>query len=258
MAGSMVTLRDITEKRKVEEELRRAHEMSEARVSERNSELDETNRALERENADRMTGRVVHWREVGKCWTTSSMPLRRPSSITSMEGLPGSIEPWLRCLENSTYEGRRPEDFYALGGQEYERCSVALQSEPFTNADVVETEAEFKRSDGSVFFGSIRLSALDPDHPGKGNIGIIVRSLRDNKRAELERRETEERYQARLVEDSFDGILIHNGRSDHLLPTPASMKCWTTRHGELVGMEYWRVFHPDGMGDDTGTGDGIG
>ena len=53
-AGGVVHMRDVTARKRVEEELRSAHEELEARVSERTAELAKTNAALAKENKERI------------------------------------------------------------------------------------------------------------------------------------------------------------------------------------------------------------
>ena len=239
IAGSMVTLRDITEHKKIEDELRAAHEKLEARVSERTSELAETNRALEKENTERLRAEsaleqsrqmldnilnaspvaIVHYKKGKLAWLNRAMA---------------------QMFGDQPYEGRRPAEFYA-SAEEYRRVRSLLRRRLHEGA-LVETEAEFKRSDGSVFTGLLRVSFLDPQHPGKGDISIIA-DLSEKKRAEFERRETEDRFR-RLVEDSFDGILVHNGRTI-TFANPRLHEMLGYDEGELTGTEYWKVFHPD-------------
>ncbi len=238
-AGGVVHIRNVTVRKKGEQELRTAHEKLEARVSERTSELAQANEALEKENEERM--RAESALEKSRQMLDNILNAS-PVAIVYYED--GKLA-WLnramaRMFGEQPYQGRRPEPFYA-SAEEYDRVRL-LFLQNLDEGGLMETEAEFRRSDDSVFTGLLRLSALDRNHPSKGNIAIIV-DLSDKKRAELERRETEERYRT-LVEDSFDGILVHDGRTITFANSRLhEMLGYDV--GELVGMKYWKVFHPD-------------
>lgn len=218
MAGSIVTLRDITKKREIESALRE----SEEKFRELYQEANRTSR-LHRQMLDNILNAspiaIVYYEDGRLAWLNRAMA---------------------QMFGDQVYEGRRPAEFYA-SEEEYKRVR-SLFFQCLGEDALTETEAQFKRADGSVFTGLLRLSALNSDEPGKGNMAIIV-DLSEKQRAELERRETEERYRT-LVEESFDGILIHNGRNITFANSRLH-EMLGYADGELVGIEYWKVFHPD-------------
>lgn len=238
-AGGVVHIRDITGRRKAELELRRAHEDLETRVSERTAELAEANRALERENSDRL--RAEQSLDKSRQMLDNILNAS-PIAIVYYED--GKLA-WLNrtmseMFGDQEYEGRLPDEFYS-SPEEYQRVR-SLFSQSIKNNKMLETEAQFRRADGFLFPGLLRLTTLDRDHPGKGNIATIV-DLTEIKQAESERQETEERYKT-LVEESFDGIMIHNGRTIAFANSRLH-QILGYADGELVGEEYWRIYHPD-------------
>ncbi|MFH1113927.1 MAG: PAS domain S-box protein [Pseudomonadota bacterium] len=139
------------------------------------------------------------------------------------------------------YRNMSPKDFFASHA-EFEQVLDLFRGR-IKVGKPTETEAQFKRADGSVFPGLLFLSPMEPNRPEQGDDIAIVMDLSEKKSLEQNQREIEERYR-NLVEESFDGILIHDGRTITFANSPLH-EMLGFGHGELVGMEYWQVFHPD-------------
>ena len=69
------------------------------------------------------------------------------------------------------YMGKSAEILYA-SKEEYERVGKIIYSN-FKEREVASTDAKFKRKDGSVFYGHIKISPLDPKNPMKRAIAAI-------------------------------------------------------------------------------------
>ena len=80
--------------------------------------------------------------------------------------------------------------------EEYERVGKSLYTH-LSLGQVTETDARFKRQNGSIFDGHIRMKALDPSNLASGTIAAIS-DISDRKRAEQELRESEERLELAL------------------------------------------------------------
>ncbi len=138
------------------------------------------------------------------------------------------------------YLGMEAESLYAYP-EEYGRVrSIFLEN--LKDGKPTSIEAQFRRADGSIFPGLLFLSAMDPTRPSQGNMAVLA-DLTEKKRLERQQRETEERYR-NLVEESFDGILIHDGATITFVNSVLCQMLGYERD-ELIGKEYWRIFHPD-------------
>jgi two-component system cell cycle sensor histidine kinase/response regulator CckA len=69
-----------------------------------------------------------------------------------------------------------------------------------------ETEARFRRKDGSTFLGQIRISAMDPSDPKSGTITTLADVSRQ-RLAEEALRESEEKYRI-LVDRAQEGVFV--------------------------------------------------
>lgn len=139
------------------------------------------------------------------------------------------------------YLNKRSREFYA-SQDEYKRLLEIFKKGLLQDAQI-ETEAQFLRKDGSVFWGHLRVSALPPDEDGKkGSISAIA-DITARKEAEAKLRQSEDRYRT-LVEESFDGIFVQTGTrisfANSLLHQMLEYD-----QGELVGMDHWLIYHPD-------------
>ncbi len=144
-----------------------------------------------------------------------------------------------RYDDESQYLGKMAKEFYA-SEDDYTRVLEIFKS-GLERKELVETEASFRRNDGSTFYGQLKVNALDPGELRKGSISLIA-DVTGKKVAEELLRRSQERYRT-LVEESFDGILVQtsakitfaNSRLHEMLGY---------NHGDLIGLDHWVIYHP--------------
>jgi len=101
------------------------------------------------------------------------------------------------------YLGKDTRILYATE-EEYQRVGGLIYRSPV--GKVVETDAKFKRHDGSEFYGQMKVDILDPSDPAKGIIANII-DITEHKQAEEALRKSEENFR-RSLDDSPLGIRI--------------------------------------------------
>lgn len=137
------------------------------------------------------------------------------------------------------YLGKPVEEFYS-DEQEYKRV-VRIFFRCLQEGVPAELEALFKKKDGSLFQGLLKISALDSSSPASGTIATIS-DISARRRAEEELRESEERYRV-LAQNSLTGIYIHQeGRFVYVNDRLASMLGYTP--DEMLGRNFWEFVHP--------------
>jgi PAS domain S-box-containing protein len=135
---------------------------------------------------------------------------------------------------------RQLSEFYA-SSQEYKRVLGKI-FENLKEGKPAETEAQFRRKDGSIFNGRLRVSAPDPSDPRKGTIATIS-DISARKQAEDRLRESEERYRL-VTQNSLTGIYIHlDGLFVYVNDRLAEILGYEI--DELIGKPFWEVVHPD-------------
>ena len=103
-------------------------------------------------------------------------------------------------------------------------------------------EIKLLRKDGSSFDAEISARVIEIE--GEACIQAWIRDVSERKRAEESLRRSEERYRA-LVEESFDGVLIHDGKKVASSPIRRFCEMLGYRKEELEGMDVWLTVHPD-------------
>jgi two-component system cell cycle sensor histidine kinase/response regulator CckA len=136
--------------------------------------------------------------------------------------------------------GKELTEFYE-SPEEYKRI-LATFFQRLKEGRRAETEAQFKRRDGSTFSGYLRISAPDPSDPRNGTIATIS-DISARKYAENQLRESEERYRL-LTQNSLTGIYIHqDGRFLYVNDRLAEILGYET--DELIGKPFWELVHPE-------------
>ncbi len=124
---------------------------------------------------------------------------------------------------------------------EYLRVRKAFY-ESLKDGKSVETEARFRRKDGSIFFGQIRINALDRENPNSATITTLA-DISPQKSAEEALRASEEKYRV-LVERAQEGIFVtQDGLLRFVNPRMAEML--GLNPAELISMPFTAFVHAD-------------
>ena len=152
-------------------------------------------------------------------------------------------ESWVRMFgfqDEHQYIGQSARILYP-SDEEYRRAGEALYENLETGA-VREIDTRFRRRDGSIFDGIIRITALDPVDVTKGVIATITDVSR-RKRAEDALRQSEEKYRA-IFNNAAVGIdlLDRHGRFMEVNDTLLDFLGYTSE--ELRKLTIFAVTHP--------------
>ena len=102
-------------------------------------------------------------------------------------------------------------------------------------------ELKLLRKDGSSL--DVETNARAIQVHGQPRVQTFIRDISERKSAEAALRKSEERYRV-LVEESFDGIMIHDGTKIVFANSRLCEMMGYTK-AELEGMDYWLALHPD-------------
>lgn len=222
------TVRDITESKRAEEELRRTRDELELRVEERTAELTET---LKKLRASEETHRKL----------VETAP--DGVSTTDLDGVITYASP--RAAELYGFDsadelvGRAAFEFVAP--EDRERAAANFQKAVAEGA-VRNLEFAFLRKDGGRFIGELS-ATLTKDAEGRPT-GFIAttRDITGRRRAEAAMRESEEKYRG-VVEQARDGIVIvQEGKLAFANRALADMVGYAG--DELVGNEFLKIVPP--------------
>jgi len=134
--------------------------------------------------------------------------------------------------EEDEYIGKRAEQFY-FSEEEYNRVRNAFLKNA-ASGKAVEAEVRFRRKDGSVFLGSVRMNSLDPTISAKATITIIS-DITDRKRAEEALRESEEKYRT-IVESIEEGYYEVDLAGNMVFCNDSLCRILGYTWAELIGM----------------------
>jgi len=170
--GIAVFARDVTDRRRAEEALRRSEEMLKNILS--------------------ASPVAISYVEAGKLkWTNQAM-----------------IDMFQYEL-GADYLGKRARYFYS-SDEEYKRVLKIFRTS-LKDGKLPETEAKFRRKDGSIFYGQMKISALDAENLRRGTISAIADITEQKKAQEALHRSREEfrrlYEQSKRAEDLYRSLL---------------------------------------------------
>jgi two-component system cell cycle sensor histidine kinase/response regulator CckA len=166
-AGTMATFTDITDRKQTERALRKSEEMLDSIL------------------AASAIG-IAHARDRQILWANDGM--------AKLFGF----------TEKGQYLGKDTKILYA--SEEEHRRAGKIVYEQQGSGGVVEFDAEFKRQDGSLFDGHVKVSALDPLNPMKGII-VSVMDITERKQAEAALRGSE--HEKAVILDSLSELVSY-------------------------------------------------
>ncbi|MBI5251721.1 MAG: PAS domain S-box protein, partial [Desulfomonile tiedjei] len=238
----LMMVEDATEQRRAQDELCYAHEKLEQRVADRTRELISANKQLWDEISER--------KKIEEALRTSETMLKTILS-TSPIGIglaENRVMRWANEAWMKMFGFQHEQEFVGLDArivypsdEEYELVG-RLQSESLETDRIISADATFRRTDGSIFDGNIRLKAFGTSESIRGTIAVIS-DISERKVAEQALKESERRYRA-LADNSLTGICVHNGRillyvNDRFAETLGYSV------GELIGKSPFEIISPE-------------
>ncbi len=140
------------------------------------------------------------------------------------------------------YLGTDISDFYSTK-EEYKRVQKELYRS-LKQGSTPETEAQFRRKDGTIFLGHVRISVLDPANPRKGTVSAVA-DITERKQAEEVLRVQTERFQT-LCESAPFGMVMISKDGDFTYVNPKFTEIFGYGLDELPnGREWFRKAYPD-------------
>ena len=239
--AAMGFMTDITERTRIEEELRKHRQTLETMVEERTAALKKANDQLVREiNERERTGGALRKNEQMLNNILSASPI----GISYFED--GKVKWTNQAMveifgedQQEDYRDKSPREFYS-SETEYKRVRDTFYKN-LAKGEPTQVDARFKRKNGSMFDGQINLSALEPSNPRRGTIAAVS-DISARKLAETALRQKEEKYK-RLYQESIraqeiyrsllnscaDAIVIYDteGRARYVSDAFTTMFGWT-------------------------------
>lgn len=227
--GAVVVMRDVTELRRIEEELRKANEELEKRVVERTAELKNANDQLQAELAERL--RVENALRLTQFTMDSAADaifwLRQDGSYfyanKAASGLLGHEVPTLLNMKAADINP-------AHGGAAWQSHWAELKAQ-----GVLRFEAELHRKDGSKVLAEITANYIE--FGGQEYNCAFVRDITDRRRAEKDIRRAHDRLQS--VMDSLDALVYVADMTTYrlLFMNKSGRDIW----GDAVGGICWQT-----------------
>ncbi|MBI4963631.1 MAG: PAS domain S-box protein [Desulfomonile tiedjei] len=241
LLGSLAAVEII--RRRQEINLRKAHNDLEQKVQERTRELFDANEQLKQEIVVREKAEdSLRQNESMLKDILSTSPVG--IGLTEDRIIRWSNEAWMKMFgyENELeFVGKNAAIVYP-SHEEYERVGNILY-ERLKTGRVTSAEATFKRKDGSLFKGHIRMKALCPPDVDKGAIAVIS-DISERKRAEEALRESEERYRA-IFNNASVGIALTDPSGRWVQVNPVFCKMLGRTWEELQGLTNLDITDPE-------------
>ncbi len=237
---------EITRKRD-EQALKKAGEYLEKRVEERTAELWEMNAKLISEISERkkvekallksesMLSNILEASPIGISYVENGRLKWTNQEMAEMFG----------ATTLTSYFNLKTSDFY-FTPEEYSRVVSELFNS-LKSGRPAETEARFKRRDGSTFHGRIRISALDNEDARRGTITTIT-DISARRKAELALRESEEKHRT-IIENIEDMYYEVDLEGNFTFLNDAVISIFGITKEEAVGRNFSDMSAPESAAD---------
>jgi PAS domain S-box-containing protein len=235
--------RDISPRKKMEEELQKAHDELEHRVAVRTAELLKLNEKLNKEIIDRKRIEKA-LRESEEKYRAIFESFHDVYYRTDKEGLVTIISPSVR-----THAGYNPEDIigypvtdFYLNPEDRETFVQKLKEKGAVN----DYELKLKAKDGSVIETSMSAHIIFRNEGEPIGVEGVLRDITERKRAEEALKESEEKYRD-LVENLAEVIYALNPSGKVLYVSPAVKSLIGYTPKEIEDQSFVRLIHEDDL-----------
>ncbi|MEE8470803.1 MAG: PAS domain S-box protein [Dehalococcoidia bacterium] len=242
MSGSFV---DITDRKQMEEELKKAKEELEARVEQRTAELAEANSRLqaeivERQRAEEALGHQQHYFRslIENSADAFVVVAADGSEAYSSPSTPNVLGYDPDEREGGTiFDNLHPDDVSTVG-----TAFTSLMQEP---GGTIHIEARARHKDGSWrFIEAIGRNLLDD--PVVAGIAVTFRDITDRKQAEEALRRSEA-YNRSLLENAMEAIAVVGSDGTIQYESPSYKRVLGRNPGDLVGAGSFDFIHQDDL-----------
>ena len=239
MSGSFV---DITDRKQMEEELKKAKEELETRVEQRTVELAEANSRLQAEIAERQRAEeaLSHQQHYFRSLIENSTDAFVVIAADGSEAYSSPSTPNVLGFDPDEREGGtifdnlHPDDTSAVG-----TAFTSLMQEP---GGTIRIEARAKHKDGSWrFIEAIGRNLLDD--PVVAGIAVTFRDITDRRQAEEALQRSEEYHRA-LLENAMEAIAVVGDDGTIQYESPSYRRVLGRDPGDLVGVGSFDFIHP--------------
>jgi len=235
--------RDISYRKKIEEELQNAHDELEHRVAVRTAELLKLNEKLNKEIIDRKRIEKA-LRESEEKYRAIFESFHDVYYRTDKEGLVTIISPSVR-----THAGYDPEDIighpvtdFYLNPEDRETFIQKLKKKGAVN----DYELKLKAKDGSVIETSMSAHIIFGNDGEPAGVEGVLRDITERKRAEEALKESEEKYRE-LVENLTEVIYALKPSGEVLYVSPAVKSLIGYSPKEIEGQSFTGLIHEDDL-----------
>ncbi len=243
IVAALGNARDISYRKKIEEELQKAHDELEQRVAVRTSELLQLNEKLNKE--------IIERKRIEKALRESEEKYRAIFESfhdvyyrTDKEGLVTIISPSVRHHAGYDPEdiiGHPVTDFY-LNPEERETFVEKLKDTGAVN----DYELKLKAKDGSVIETSMSAHIIFGNTGEPTGVEGVLRDITERKRTEEALKESEEKYRD-LVENLTEVIYALNPKGKILYVSPAVKSLIGYAPKEIEGQSFAGLIHEDDL-----------
>ena len=241
--GILGISRDITDRKRMEDELREGRDDLELKVKERTAALKTMNEELLREIAERkrieqeisereeMLRGILTASPVGIGLTINRRMRWVNQAWSNIFGFDGEHD-WLDQPTRILYPSE--EVYKEARNRVYERLQKSATGE---------AETVMKRKDGSLFYASLRVCKANQSDPTRGTISAIS-DISSQKRAEEARRKSERTLRS-LVDGNPESLLMIDTEGSVLDANEEAARRFATTVKELIGSSIYHHLPPD-------------